>query len=185
MTPDKPAGGVRALVFNPWSPLVFAMLPFVLILVGPAGASSRVIQRFDTVTGRWKDITPMHPMAPYAWAMVAIGLALWVHWVFRVHRAADPNATNATPARNAALLNLVPVYNLVWVCTWPSSLVLSRVGPDAKVSTAATKTLGCIGLLFISLSLLPPGAVLLAALGLALLTVGAGLLARQLRGSTP
>lgn len=182
MTDDTaPNQTTSTSVHSPWMPLPFAVVPFLLILFGPAGASSRITQRLDPATGRWVDITPMHPMAPYAWAMVAIGLALWVYWVFSAHRAVD-SGPSAASARSAALLNLVPPYNLVWICTWPASLVRRRVGPEAPVRITAVRTLSCIGMLFISLGVLPPGAVLLAALGLALLSVGAALLARQLSG---
>lgn len=177
---NAPTGTASAIIRSPWFPLLFAVVPFPLIVFGPAGAGGQLIQRIDATTGRVEDISPMHAIAPYAWATVLVGLALWLLWVYRAHGAVDPGATSAAPALNAALLNLVPLYNLYWICTWPSSLVRSRVGPDASVRTTATKTLGCIGLLFITLSVLPPGAVLLAALGLALLTAGAGLLARQL-----
>ena len=181
----RPAGSTHAALFSPWPALSFAMVPFVLMLFGPDGASSRITQRLDPTTGRWVDITPMHAMAPYAWALVCIGLALWVYGVFRAHRAVDPGTTSETPALITALLNLLPLYNVVWVCKWPSSLIRKRVGPDAPVRTTAIKTFGCVGLPFITLSVLLPRAVLLAALGLALVTVGAGLLARQLdRGST-
>jgi hypothetical protein len=165
--------------------MLFVILPFTLILFGPTGANYRITERLDPGTGRWVDITPPHPMAPYAWALVGAGWFFWLYWVYRVHQAAAAATTeaHAVSAGKAAVLHLVPLYNLYWVFAWPSALLKTcQQTPGQTVKIPWASWLFCLGLLVLSLSVIPPGAVLGAALALAIVLIAAGSLSRRLKG---
>jgi hypothetical protein len=167
--------------FTLWAGFLFAVLPFALILLGPAG---KIVERLDPATGRWVDISPPHPMARYAWALVAIGWLLWLYWVYSVQRAVDETTHDASApsGAKAAGLYLVPLFNLYWVFAWTSGVARS-VGQFAHktVTSGWTAGLFCVGFVLLTLSLIPPGGVLAAALGLAVVLLAAILFSRQLR----
>lgn len=164
-----------------WPGFVFVILPFILILFGP-GANYQITERLDPGTGRWTDITPPHPMAPFAWILVGAGWLFWLYWVYRVHHAAEADG-RAVSARKAAVLHLVPLYNLYWVFVWPSTLLKAWQPTAVNAGRASLVSwLLCLGLVLVTLSLIPPGAVLGAAVALALALTSAGSLSRRLKG---
>jgi hypothetical protein len=157
-----------------WPGLIFAVIPFILIMAVPGPQFAQEVSfRWSDATGfvpiAGKDLTPMHPMMPFAIASVVLGWAFWLYSVFRLHVELRRVAGDYPISPNkAALFHLIPLFNLYWAFAWTKSLsefargrsiLMSRTGPAIALSLA---------LLFVQICLVPPSAVFAHALALAL-----------------
>ena len=159
-----------------WLGLIFVVIPFVLIFAvpGPQEIRQEVSFRFDSATGQYrpvlgKDLTPAHPMVPYAAAAVVLGWAFWLYSLYRLHAAlARADASYPVSPARAAFFHLIPLFNLYWVFAWTKSLsklagqrsiIISKVGPGIAL---------CFSLVIAYTGLIPPSGVLAHALALAI-----------------
>jgi hypothetical protein len=166
-----------------WLGLIFAVLPFVLILWGPTGPDYKIVQKLDPSTGKWTDLTPPHPMALYAWIISLVGWIFWLYWIYRLNGAVA-RATEqkySVSATKAVGLHIVPLYNLYWTFSWTAAITKALEHPNQKrVSPRSTGFLFCIALLIAALSIIPPGAVLANAMALGLILISGMLFSHRI-----
>ena len=167
-----------------WIGFGFALLPFLLIMFAPTGPEYQIVHRYDPSAGRWIDISPMHPMLPYAYILVVLGWSYWLYCIHRIHRILSIAAKGAYPisARRAAWFHLIPVFNLWWVFEWTNQVVnFINENSNQAIVKHWIGLLLCVGIMLAYLSLTDPNAVLSHATGLGIAMIVVFYLGRKIR----
>lgn len=170
----------KATVRRVWLGFFFVAVPFMLIMLvsGPTIVTkleSSVDQATGRVIVRETDMTPPHPMVPFALFFNIMGWIYWLHCVHRMQKVivtTDP--ANKISTSQAVCFYLIPVYNLLWVFRWTHDIagyvnkVLSR-----RMARIWPGVFLCLSLIIAYAASIPPLGVLGQALALAIaLAVG-------------
>ena len=161
-----------------WVGLLFAVIPFVLILLVPTGPEYKHVEEVHFYHNpqygyiqETKDITPPHPYAPYAAICVMIGWAYWLYCIYRTHRALAKATNGAHPISPGAAVwfHLIPLYNLYWVFKWPNEMAKTVYNYSYQFMRGTLDGVFLlVALVIVYAGLLPPSAVLAHALALAI-----------------
>jgi hypothetical protein len=182
---DNPPVARRASMTIPkfWVGLLFAVVPFVLILLVPTGPEYRIVQRLAPGTREWVDITPPHPMALPAAIIVILGWAYWLYCIYRLHRVILNPTNGAHPVSpdKAVWFHLIPIYNLFWVFRWTNEMANSVNRLGQKMAKGWSGAFLCFALLIVYFGLLPPSGVLGHAIALAIATIVGSNISRHIR----
>lgn len=161
-----------------WIGLLFAVIPFVFILLVPTGTEYKKVEELQFYynpehgfIAEGKDITPPHPYAPYAAALVILGWAYWFYCIYRTHKVLAEATDGAHPIspHKAVWFHLIPVYNLFWVFKWPVEIAKSVYEHSYRFMRGGMHgAFLLLALLIVYVGLMPPSAVLAHATALAI-----------------
>jgi hypothetical protein len=128
----------KATVHRIWLGFFFVLVPLILImLVSGPNYVTRINSSIDQATGRVivteTDLTPPHPMVPFALVFNIMG---WIYWLYCVYRMQNvivtTDQTCKISASKAVGFYLIPIFNIFWVFKWTNEIaaynnkVLSR-----------------------------------------------------------
>jgi hypothetical protein len=118
----------KATVHRIWLGFFFVLVPFILIvLISGPNSVTRISSTIDQATGRAifteTDLTPPHPMVPFALVFNIMGWIYWLYCVYRMQNViAATDQTCKVSASKAAGFYLIPIYNLFWVFRWTNEI---------------------------------------------------------------
>jgi hypothetical protein len=165
-----------------WLGLFFVIIPFVLIILvkGPdtierVNLTPKIEDGQTVIQGNFmQDITPTHPMVPYAALVVIAGWIFWIYCIYQMHKILEKMTNKSYPIKpkKAAFFHLIPLFNLYWIFKWTNNLIdLYNQQTEKRLAHGGSGVLLLVSFIIVYICLIPPQAVLAHALALAIVLI--------------